>query len=501
MKHSIYQKNILAKIGNGNIQIEAVAGSGKTTILVDAGGRIPVNARGLVVTFNKETVDNFNGKFPKNCDCSTLHALGFRALKEAGFNYKVNSIKCKNILKYKCLDYDRKRGWGTSEDKDFFYEWWKTLIKIVSFLKSECAREVTGTKVKELADYHCLDLPEDVDVFVGLVSEVYEISERQDRVIDFDDMILYPLIMNLKFPKYDYIFVDEAQDLNKAQRMLIDRLRGSVGIEHSVINPYKKGCGQVVIVGDSAQSVYGFRGASPDSMKEFAREFEVEKLPLNICYRCSKAVVTEAKKIVSQIEAREDAPKGVVESITKVTFYEQVNAGDFVLCRVNAPLVEVFLKLLEMEIPVKMAKSDAGLVVGLCDYVDKIKIKDNIDRRMIHEWALETDVKLEEEKKFYAKSYHWELINILNTFTGKYSTPAELKQKINFVFGPKNSKENVILSTIHRVKGLEANRVFIIRPALMPHPAAKLDWELKQEDNLRYVAITRAKNELYYVED
>jgi DNA helicase II / ATP-dependent DNA helicase PcrA len=59
----------------------------------------------------------------------------------------------------------------------------------------------------------------------------------------------------------------------------------------------------------------------------------------------------------------------------------------------------------------------------------------------------------------------------------------------------------VELSTIHRAKGLEVDRVFIIRPDKLPLCwKGQLPWQAKQEQNLKYVAITRAKKELYWVE-
>ena len=59
--------------------------------------------------------------------------------------------------------------------------------------------------------------------------------------------------------------------------------------------------------------------------------------------------------------------------------------------------------------------------------------------------------------------------------------------------------EGVTLSSIHRAKGLEAKNVFILRPDLLPHPAAKGAEQLQQEDNIRYVAVTRAKETLTWV--
>ena len=58
---------------------------------------------------------------------------------------------------------------------------------------------------------------------------------------------------------------------------------------------------------------------------------------------------------------------------------------------------------------------------------------------------------------------------------------------------------HITMSTIHKSKGLEANRIFILRPDLLPHPMAKGNNEMIQEDNLHYVAVTRAKQELWYV--
>jgi superfamily I DNA/RNA helicase len=71
----------------------------------------------------------------------------------------------------------------------------------------------------------------------------------------------------------------------------------------------------------------------------------------------------------------------------------------------------------------------------------------------------------------------------------------ELKRKISEIFTDKI--EGIVLSTVHKIKGLEADRVFIIRPDILPMQAIK-SWERQQEKNLEYVAITRAKNILIY---
>jgi len=77
-------------------------------------------------------------------------------------------------------------------------------------------------------------------------------------------------------------------------------------------------------------------------------------------------------------------------------------------------------------------------------------------------------------------------------------TVAELEQHIAQVFS--DDKAGITFSTVHKFKGGEAERVYILEPGLMPHPRAVQPWELVQESNLKYVSITRSKSELYFVE-
>ena len=74
---------------------------------------------------------------------------------------------------------------------------------------------------------------------------------------------------------------------------------------------------------------------------------------------------------------------------------------------------------------------------------------------------------------------------------------SDLEAKIAQVFS--DDQQGITFSTVHRAKGTEADRVFILQPNLMPHPKASKPWEVQQERNIKYVALTRAKNELYFV--
>lgn len=73
-----------------------------------------------------------------------------------------------------------------------------------------------------------------------------------------------------------------------------------------------------------------------------------------------------------------------------------------------------------------------------------------------------------------------------------------MKEKISIIFGGDN-KDAVLLSTVHKAKGMEADNVYILYPSLMPWVVARKQWEKEAENNLIYVAVTRAKKTLNYI--
>ena len=93
-----------------------------------------------------------------------------------------------------------------------------------------------------------------------------------------------------------------------------------------------------------------------------------------------------------------------------------------------------------------------------------------------------------------------EKIEVIEALASTVTTPDEVIDKIKTIFSD-TKKIGICLSTIHKSKGLEANRVFILHRELMPSKYAKLPWEMEQEDNLRYVAYTRAKHTLGFISD
>lgn len=478
MNYSSYQKAIFAQVDSpSNLHIQAVAGSGKTFTLTEFAKLLPIGEANIAIAYNKNIAEDFSRKFPSNTQCSTLHSLGYNLIRQNSKRVICNERKVENILKYKILGYDSKsKTFPDKESQAYFYDWKNEICQLVSLFKGKGLR--SSTDIPLLIDTLCMLYEIDKPFEVNLIQEIYDFSLDQTGVIDYDDMILFPAITNYEFPKFKNIFVDEAQDMNASQQLFIQKLCNTHG--------------RLIVAGDTFQAIYGFRGASPESMLEFKMLFNPLELPLSISYRCSKAVVQEAKKIVFQIEAFEEAPEGLVSDCDISYLYENIKDDDFVLSRYTAPLIPVYLKLRSLGKDVRIR--GAKIVSALRDSYDSCKKKFS----SCNPSTIEQYITYIEEKNWkpHRIKYQKDLLLILLEFA-KLLPSEEILSNITRAFS--DSGLGITLSTIHGVKGLEAPTVFLIDPDNLPSPLAKQPWEIQQETNLKYVAITRAKESFFYV--
>lgn len=267
------------------------------------------------------------------------------------------------------------------------------------------------------------------------------------------------------------------------------------------------------IVTHNCQAIYGFAGADAESMSRMARELEATTvgcvtLPLTVTRRCGKAIVEEAKRIVPNFEAFETNGEGKVsravfsaKGTTAETYHKLVNDGDMVLCRVNAPLVSECFRFLKAGRKAIIRGRDIGQ--GLISTVKKMKA-DNVADLIgkLSDW-LHSEVTKENAKRNPSESKIIGLqdrFDCLTCFAESATTVDGVIAKIESVFSDTNGS-GIVLSSVHKAKGLEADRVFLLQPekATIPHPMARTKWQVEQEWNLLYVATTRAKNELVYV--
>lgn len=500
------------RTGEGSAILVAVAGAGKTTTLVQickiisqmmgSWGR-PQTARFLA--FNKPVADEIGGKLKSagvgpHITSSTFHSAGFQAWRKVAPNVKVEQRSGEKVN-------------GIMDKLEVPAEFQGFVRQLVSMAKQravgvlEPSREDStwysivqhfdlDEKLSESAKGSGLDLETLVKQGISWARKVLVQSVKMDmELIDFDDMIYAPLIHNANMFQTDWVLVDEAQDTNPARRALAKKM-------------LKPG-GRLIAVGDPHQGIYGFTGADNDAMEIIKREFDATTLLLTVTYRCPKAVVSLARTWVSHIEAHETAPEGIVRTVMDADFRKEwtgLVSGDSVLCRNTKPLVETAFALIRQQIPCHVEGKDIG--AGLMQLVRKWKTATTIGAlRERLEDHLQKEVqrllaKGQEDKAERLTDRVETLFVLMETLSDDDSTTS-LQEIVNRLFADTKAGEKprgVTLSTVHKSKGREWHRVYLLgRNAYMPSKFARQAWQMEQEKNLMYVAVTRAKSELVEV--
>ena len=495
---SQYQKAIFDYIQHekGNLVVEAAAGSGKTYTLVKALSLIPQDKRVLMTAFNKDIVKELTKKvkeFP-NVEVRTLHGLGMilttRGLGIGGM--KPEGYKYTQLIYNHWQDLTKTNINKLSRNaRKSFVENTKKLVDFGRFYLATTRSEM----IELMTKYDIPCVADEVDVAL----KVMAIGGKNLDSIDYTDMIWMPHIYDLHLQEceYDFIMVDECQDLNVAERNLVLRC-------------LKEG-GRLIAVGDSNQCIYGFSGSDPDSFRAIQSIPNTVSMPLSISYRCPESVVKFAQNLVPSIEAKQGAEEGVILDCVSL---DDVHDGDMVLCRNNAPLLQVYCKLLEQGKRAYIRGSDVGknlqnIVIGTHkDYLYTNLKRDGVFIRLYEDLFNSRKaimerygISQEDAMKHETIQAKLDMIRALEVLGADLTTTEELTKKIEDIF-PKNDKgEGIMLSTVHKAKGLEADNVFIACASLMPSKSALDEWQVQQERNLMYVAYTRAKKVLGFLNE
>lgn len=473
IKYSHYQERIFDGIGSGssNIVVEAVPGSGKTTTLVEGLKRTRKDSRVLFCAFNRHIRDELKNRAPAHVHVKTLHQLGLGAVMRH-FNWKYDGFKP-----------DEEKVWNLmkdilpSDDRHFMPQ----LKRLVSLAKYTLADVYDPLRIIQLIDRYDIDCNGYEDKLLYWLPLILEASFEAKSSIDFDDMIWFPIQYNMAMPAYDYIFVDERQDLNETQITMLS----------------KAAVGRTIAVGDSHQSIYGFAGADVDSLQKMISSLNATVLPLSICYRCPKSHVLHAKEIFPEIEYADNAPDGIMEDLSEQDVIKQLQDKDLVLCRLNAPLVKLCYRLIRDGKKVVMRGRDIG--ANLLIFIEKLGGSDVVELMKNMEKYKEAEIaRLSALNRSDRIGAIQDKCDTLDAFCEGMTDVQEVQRRIAMIFDD-DSKAGIIASSIHRAKGGEADNVFILHRELMPHKLARQPWQQLQEQNLIYVSRTRSKNRLVYV--
>ena len=489
---SKYQQRIYDFIekGSGNAVINAVAGSGKTTTLISLLERVPSTSRVLFLAFNKSIVEELKIKTSRfsNVDVKTLHSLGCSALRK-----QISTIGDINSSKYRQYVTEQLKSGAYAPTRELSLEekseYKSNIINLIDLARVNLCQSTQD--IISVAHKHGIFL---YDNEVQLVTNaiVWGRSESGLSTIDFTDMIYLPCYLkDIRFFRYDLVLIDECQDLNAAQRTLF-------------LKTIKRN-GRFVAVGDPRQAIYGFAGADVESFTLLTKLPDTVELPLSVCYRCDMDIIKRAQIEVPQIEWREGADVGIVNDSAKVA---DIQDGDMVLCRLSAPLVALCIKYIGEGVKAYIKGRDIGVnLINMLKKTNRVRIKDALKimdkelARVQAEIVKTTGMSLEEAVQHTSYVLYADKIKAIEVISEGLTKVEEVCDRINAIFSDE-SKQGICLSTVHKSKGLEADRVFILCPdKFLLKRSMKISWMAEQEHNLIYVAYTRAKHYLGFVTD
>lgn len=203
---------------------------------------------------------------------------------------------------------------------------------------------------------------------------------------------------------------------------------------------------------------------------------------------------------MTSFNPRPDAPEGEVVHLRSYS-KEHFPPGCVILCRNSAPLIAFAYELVERGVPCHVLGKNVG--AQLIALVKKLKPENTEDlRSKVATWAYDKSAELE-AKGHNPDNVHDQascILHICRAYPGVPIPMLLLHIEKLFSDDRQGGASKVVLSTIHKAKGLEWDLVYLLDFfELLPSPRARLRWELQQERNLQYVAVTRAKNKLVFI--
>lgn len=468
---SSYQKAIFKDInqGTGHTIIEARSGSSKTTSIIESFKYIPKGKKTLALAFNKLIQEELRARAPSYIECFTFHSIGLRAIKQRFATIEIDDYKVQNILK--------------NQLPDPSFELIDNLSQTIALCKYSL--QDSPKQIESIIYNYGIDLCEhEPKEFISMVIKALSTCKNQTEKIDFNDMCWFPFVYNLPLGQFDYVFVDEMQDLNKSQLVMA-----------------KKACkpnGRIIAVGDPLQNIYSFRMSDFSIIEGLKQEENAKVLTLPISYRCPKTVVDLAKNWATDMVCPDDAKEGSIEDISLNELYKKAKPGCFVLSRTNAPLIKICMNFIRNGVKANIRGRDVGKHL---EFIIKKSKKKQIKAFLnwLDTWKDDELIKLKE--KNIKPDNMLDRYECLVTLCDECSNLEEVEKKIDELFDDSDEKNIIMLSSVHKSKGLEAAEVFLLHWTFRVW--LEDDMELiekpNEEMNISYIASTRTKDKLFLV--
>jgi len=468
---SKYQEAIFREVeeGTGHLVVLALAGSGKTKTLEGIVERIPVSKQVLLCAFNNKIKEELKTRIKKsNTEVLTLHQLGYRKLRNIWASAMPRPVETREeFLVAKFVPELAGRETRT------------TIRKLVSLCKCYVA-DTQEQIIDIMFSYDCdpVNRAHSPELYAQWVLAILEESRKRSPEITFDDMIYVPAHMKIRTGAYDFVLIDETQDLNVAQIKLS-------------LNAIRPG-GRIIAVGDKNQAIYRFRGADENAIPNLIEALHAKVLPLSISYRCPRAVVNHVKRYVPEFEIAPNAIEGLLKKVSEGFMKENWQEGDYVISRVNAPLSSLCLEARKNGIRAVVVGRETGETLKkLIKKSEKETIPELL--QWLLTWRDAMVDKLMSSGKEKAVDLVIDKYDNLVALSEDAETIETLIERIDYLFTePKDGEERLQLMSCHKAKGLENERVWLIDSTFRPDKS-------DEEKNLYYVGCTRSLENLWLV--
>ena len=497
------------------VAVIAGAGSGKTRVLTRRiayrlAGESADGRHTLALTFTREAAGELRRR---------LRSLGLREPVEAGTFHSVML----RVLEERYAATDRRRPTVAADRRRLIRDAIDASDRraVPTFLAEidwASARGIAARDYAAAARRSGRRPSTGVERAAAVFADVEQLKRRRG-VIDFDDVLGLTVREMRRHPefaealrwRFRHVLVDESQDLNPLQHALVDALRA--------------GRDDLFLVGDPAQSIYGFNGADPALLVDVERRFPgIEVIQLRVNHRCTPQVVGAGVHALERSgqpfelrSARADGPavrrhtaddeqaEGVmVVDALKTLERSQLGRGDVaVLARTNAQLDPLRNAIEAAGLPVRQAVAESGpgsivrqvAALGGTDRLrafahDTLDTMDAPDRS-----AQSTDVGTDRSKDERAVAAA--VLEYLRDQPGGDGRGFRAWVATNDPFGT-GTIGGVELLTFHAAKGREWRTVIVtgVETGLVPHKSASTQPARAEEARLLYVALTRATDEL-----
>jgi len=450
-----------------NLLISALAGAAKTSTLVLIARALP-KTNMLCLSFNKKIATEMQERLPSNCTSMTLNSLGHRVWADTiGKRLNVNTKKNYEILSALIADLSK-------EEQAEAFETMSDLLRAIESGKTcgyvpnntfERARPLMTDEA--FFDEWLDEEPSALARYLIRETSLRSIKLAQQGVIDFNDQLLMPTVFPASFPAYPLVLVDEAQDLSALNHAMLGKLARK----------------RLIAVGDENQAIYGFRGAHQDSMSLLEHTFSMRRHLLSISFRCPISVVEAARWRAPHMLYPEWAKPGSVTHLGQWSS-DDVPQDAAVICRNNAPLFAQAIRFIKAKRYPELVGNDIGknLVKIMKKFGPSDLPRDKAEAKLAR-WLKNRLTKARDKGPVTDQA---ECISIFLSEGETLGAAITYAEGLFAMAGP------IKMMTGHKAKGLEFNNVFFLDPHLCRDKG--------QDNNLRYVIITRAKETLTYVD-